>query len=137
MWVNEWTPTLSFVLYTINVECMCDASYVTWKYRQYRRYHVIFARKYKTLQNVNILGARIHSSGTSFFQFLLRPKHGILHKGHYHKGWLTEVHERSLCSETRNMQNVYMISQRGSIKLLIQSTLGLLHVWKGVIIMDV
>ena len=37
------------------------------------------------------------------------------------------------------MQNVYMISQRGSIKLLIQSTLGqgLIHVWKGVIIMDV
>ena len=23
------TPTMSFVLYTINVECMCDASYVT------------------------------------------------------------------------------------------------------------
>ena len=29
-WVNEGTPTLSFVLYTINVECICDASYVTW-----------------------------------------------------------------------------------------------------------
>ena len=68
MWVNEGTPTMSFVLYTINVECMCDASYVTWKYRQYRRYHVIFARKYKTLQNVNILGARFNSSGTSFFE---------------------------------------------------------------------
>ena len=27
---------------------MCDASYVTRKYRQYRRYHVIFVRKYKT-----------------------------------------------------------------------------------------
>ena len=51
MWVNEGTPKMSFVLYTINVECMCDASYVTWKYSQYRRYHVIFARKYKTLQN--------------------------------------------------------------------------------------
>ena len=56
MWVNEGTPTMSFVLYTINVECMCDASYVPWKYWQYRRYHVIFTRKYKTLQNVNILG---------------------------------------------------------------------------------
>ena len=35
---------------------MCDASYVTWKYIQYRRYHVIFERKYKTLQNVIIGG---------------------------------------------------------------------------------
>ena len=51
-------PTLSFVLFTINVECMCDASYVTWKYRQKISY-VIFARKYKTVQNVNILGARL------------------------------------------------------------------------------
>ena len=25
MWVNEGTSTMSFVLYTINVECMCDA----------------------------------------------------------------------------------------------------------------
>ena len=24
MWVNEGTPTMSFVLYTINVECLCD-----------------------------------------------------------------------------------------------------------------
>ena len=29
MLVNEGTPTMSFVLYTINVEYMCDASYVT------------------------------------------------------------------------------------------------------------
>ena len=72
MWVNEGTPTTSFVLYTINVECMCDASYVTWKYRQYRRYHVIFARKYKTMQNVNILGARFNSSGTSFFKLIFQ-----------------------------------------------------------------
>ena len=54
MWVNEGTPTMSFVLYTINVECMCNASNETWKYRQYRRYQVIFMRKYKSLQNVNI-----------------------------------------------------------------------------------
>ena len=26
---NEGTPTMSFVLYTMNVACMCDASYVT------------------------------------------------------------------------------------------------------------
>ena len=50
--------------------CMCDSSYVTWKYRQYRRYHVIFARKYKTLQNVNIPGARINSSGTPLFTWI-------------------------------------------------------------------
>ena len=49
---------MSFALYTIHVECMCDASYVTWKYRQYRICHVIFMRKYKTLQYVNMLGAR-------------------------------------------------------------------------------
>ena len=67
MWVNEGTPTMSFVLYTINVEYLCDASYVTWKYRQYRRYHVIFAGEYKTLQDVNTLGTRFHSSGTLFF----------------------------------------------------------------------
>ena len=47
---------MSFVLYTINVEYLCDASYVTWKYRQYRRYHVIFVRKYKTFQKINIRG---------------------------------------------------------------------------------
>ena len=58
---------MSFVLYSINVECMRDASYVTWKYRQYGRYHVIFARKYKILQNVNILGVRFISSGTLLF----------------------------------------------------------------------
>ena len=56
MWVNEGTPTMSFVLYTIYMECMFDASYVTRKYRQYRRYHAIFARKYKISQNVNKLG---------------------------------------------------------------------------------
>ena len=71
MWVNEGTPTMSFVLYTINVEYLCDASYVTWKYRQYRRYHVIFVRKYKTFQKINIPGARFNSSGTSFFPGLL------------------------------------------------------------------
>ena len=66
MRVNEGIPTMSFVLYTINVECMCYAStsYVTLKYRQYRRYHVIFARNYKILQNANILGARFNISGT-------------------------------------------------------------------------
>ena len=68
MWVNDGTPTMSFVLYTINVECMCDASYVTWKYRQYTRYHVIFARKYTILQNVNKLGARFNSNGTPLFR---------------------------------------------------------------------
>ena len=65
--INEGTPTMSFVLYTINVEYLCDASIVTWKYRQYRRYHVIFARKYKTFQKINIPGDRFNGSGTSFF----------------------------------------------------------------------
>ena len=32
MRVNDVTPTMSFVLYTINMEYMCDASYVTLKY---------------------------------------------------------------------------------------------------------
>ena len=68
MWVNEGTPTMIFVLYTINVEWMCNASYVTWKYRQYRTYHVIFARKYKFFANVNILGASFNSSETPFFE---------------------------------------------------------------------
>ena len=67
MHVNEGTPAMSFVLYTINVEYLCDESYVTWKYRQYRRYHVIFVRKYKTFQKINIPGAIFSSSGTSFF----------------------------------------------------------------------
>ena len=31
MGINEGTLTISFVLYTINMECMCDASYVTIK----------------------------------------------------------------------------------------------------------
>ena len=38
MWVNLGAPTMSFILNTINVEYLCDASYVTWKYRQYRKY---------------------------------------------------------------------------------------------------
>ena len=59
---------MSFVLYTINVECMCDASYVTWKNRQYRRYHVIFARKYKTLQKINIPVATFNSNDTPFLE---------------------------------------------------------------------
>ena len=67
MWVNEGTPTMSFVLYNINLKCMCDASYVTWKYRQHRRYHVISARKYKIRKNVNKLGGRFNSSGTPLF----------------------------------------------------------------------
>ena len=46
---------------------MWDASYVTWKYRQYKIYHVIFARKYKILQYVNIMEARFISSGTLLF----------------------------------------------------------------------
>ena len=62
IWVNEGTPTMSFVLNTTNVEYLCDASYVTWKYRQYS-----FVRKYKTFQKINIPGARFNSSGTSFF----------------------------------------------------------------------
>ena len=54
--VNEETPTLSFVLYTINMEYMCDVSHVSCKYRQYRRYHVVFARIYKTFQKINTRG---------------------------------------------------------------------------------
>ena len=45
MWVNEGNPAMSYALYTINVECMCDASYVTWKYGQYRRYNFEFSRE--------------------------------------------------------------------------------------------
>ena len=37
------------------------------KYRQYRRYHVIFVRKCKTFQKINIPGSRFNSSGTSLF----------------------------------------------------------------------
>ena len=59
MWVNEGTPTMSFVLYTIDVEYMCDASHVTWKHRQYSIYHVIFARNNKTFQKINISGQDI------------------------------------------------------------------------------
>ena len=70
MRVNEGTPTMSFVLNTINVEFLCDTSYVTWKYRQYRRYPEIFVRKYKTFQKINIPGARFDSSGASFFRFV-------------------------------------------------------------------
>ena len=57
MWVNEGTPTMSFVLYTIDVEYLCDASYVT-ESTDKRRYHVIFVRKYKTFQKISIPGAR-------------------------------------------------------------------------------
>ena len=69
MWVNEGTPSMSFVLYTIDVEYMCNASYVTWKYRQYRIYYLIFLRKYKRLQKKNIPGARFNSTDTPLFSW--------------------------------------------------------------------
>ena len=50
IWVNVGTPTMSFVCIT-HKTCLCDASYATRKYKIYRRYHVIFARKYETFQN--------------------------------------------------------------------------------------
>ena len=59
LWVNERNPIMSFVLYTIFVERMCDASYVIWKYIQYRRYHVIFARKCKIFQKIKHNGGQI------------------------------------------------------------------------------
>ena len=61
MWVNEGTPAMSFALYAINVECMCDidASYVTWKYRQYRRELVIFARKIKNFAKCKYIWGQI------------------------------------------------------------------------------
>ena len=37
---------MSFVLYINDVDYMRDASYVTWEYKQYNKYHVIFVRKY-------------------------------------------------------------------------------------------
>ena len=43
---------MSFVLYTINVVYLCDASYVTLKYRHDKKHHVIFVRKYKTFQKI-------------------------------------------------------------------------------------
>ena len=58
MGVNKGTPTMSFVLYTINVKCMCDASYVTLMYIQNRRYYVFY---------VNKPGFRFNSSGTPLF----------------------------------------------------------------------
>ena len=58
MWVNEGIPTMSFVLYTINVECMCDASYVTWKYRQYRRYHINFHEKIQNFAKCQYTGGQ-------------------------------------------------------------------------------
>ena len=65
---------LPWVLFHIQLmwKNLCDASYVTWKNRQYRRYHAIFFRKYKTYQKINILGSRFNSSGTSFFHFFLK-----------------------------------------------------------------
>ena len=50
IWVNVGTPTMSFVCIT-HKTCLCDASYATRKYKNYR-YHVIFARKYETFQNL-------------------------------------------------------------------------------------
>ena len=73
MWVNKGIPSMSIVQYTNNVEFLCEVSYITWKYRQYRRYHVIFARKYKTLPNVNIPGATFNSSGTTLFYGYFKP----------------------------------------------------------------
>ena len=46
---------------------MCDASYVSWKYRHYRRYHVIFARTYKKKNKINIPGVIFNCCGTRSF----------------------------------------------------------------------
>ena len=72
MWVDEGTPHMCFVLYTIHVEYMCDASYAKWKYKPYIRYHVIFVRQYRTFQKMNIPGARFNSSGTLFLTHLVK-----------------------------------------------------------------
>ena len=47
---------MSFVLYTINVECTYGASNVPSKYRPYR-----------TFQKINIPGVSFNRSGTSYF----------------------------------------------------------------------
>ena len=67
LWECEGTPTISLVLYTINVEYMCDASYATWKYRQYRKFHVIFVEKIQKFSKKKYTGARFDSSGTQLF----------------------------------------------------------------------
>ena len=56
LWESELMrgPLPEFCLIYINAEYMCNASYVTWKYIQYRRYHANFVRKF------NIPGARFH-----------------------------------------------------------------------------
>ena len=64
MWVNG--GPLPWVLFYIPL--MWNVCAMRWKYRQYRRYHVIFARKYETLQKINILGARFNSSSTPLFE---------------------------------------------------------------------
>ena len=43
-WVNEETPTMDFILYTINVEPMRDGKYVTWKYKEYEDI-ILFSRE--------------------------------------------------------------------------------------------
>ena len=58
MWIDEETPTMSFVLYTINVECMCDASYVTWKHRQYRKTRE-FRKKIQNFAKCKYTGGQI------------------------------------------------------------------------------
>ena len=69
---------------------MCDASYVTYESTDNTEDNVIFARKYKTLQNVNILGARFYSSGTSFFSHFRLKHHWANFKQTWHKASLGE-----------------------------------------------
>ena len=76
MRLNERTPTMSFALYNINVECIFNASYVlTWEYRYYKRCHEIFATKNKYFQKLNIPGTRFNSSGTLLFHIFSNSFH--------------------------------------------------------------
>ena len=70
MCVNKGTPTMIFVSYTSNVDCMCECKLYKMKVQTIQNISCNFREKIKKkLQNVNILGVRFHSSGTSIFSF--------------------------------------------------------------------
>ena len=115
-WVNEGTSTMNFVLYIINVDYMCDACYVTWKYRQYRRYHVIFLRKYNTFQTINIPGARFNSSGTPFFP----PRNGYGEKSKIEKNPFAFIYSQKFRVYLRKSR-VYIIALSRKFRFISQS----------------
>ena len=127
MWVNEGTPTMSFVLYTINEEYTCDASYATWKYRQYIdiffsvHFDCSFTESEKKIENIFCVVAKLFLTGhlycfndkkiyarnTRTYNLL-----EVKQKMRFHYYWIwppVYLHFAKFCISTRKLHDIFCI----------------------------